>query len=121
MCQNAFTQSLQDSLKYNISRKTSGIKLIFCMLTDTKTVLVLWSSIPKVPKITSLQYLDKKEARDKYNVLNEDDHRNFLKQIPSFLVAISTHGQSTKNNKVAISSKYLKKEGRHEVRFFACR
>ena len=31
-------------------------------------------NIPKVPKITSLQYLDKKEARDKYNILNEDDH-----------------------------------------------
>ena len=48
------------------------------MLTDTKTVLVLWSSIPKVPKITSLQYLDKNEARDKYNILNEDDHRRFF-------------------------------------------
>ena len=38
----------------------------------------------------------------------------FYKLIPSFLVVVARHDQSTQNNKFAISLQYLKKELRNE-------
>ena len=55
--------------------------------------------MPKVPKVTKLQNLGKKEVRHKFNFLHEDKHQSFLKLIPSFLVALVRNAQGTQNNK----------------------
>ena len=34
--------------------------------------------MPKIPKITSLQYLCKKEVRNKVNFLHKDKHQSFI-------------------------------------------
>ena len=70
----------------------------------------------KVPKVTSLQCLDKKEVRDNF-LLYANKHQSFLEADTIVLVAMPMHVQSTQNNKFAISLQYLKKEGRHEVDF----
>ena len=76
----------------------------------------------KVPKITSLQYLSnisKKEVRGKFDFLHEDNRQNIYKLIPSILVAIASHAQSTLNNKFTKYLLYLKNDGRGEVDFWA--
>ena len=70
----------------------------------------------KVPKVLRLQYLGKKEVRDNFFCM-QISIKASLKQISSFLVAMTMDAQSTLNNKFAISLQYLKKEGRHEVDF----
>ena len=37
-----------------------------------------WSSMSKVPKVTKLQNLGKKEVRHKFNFLHEDKNQSFL-------------------------------------------
>ena len=72
----------------------------------------------KVPKITSLQYF-KKEVRQKFDFSHEDKNFKVLfKLIPSFLLVIARHAQSTQNNKFPIPLQYLKKEERHKLDFF---
>ena len=74
--------------------------------------------MPKVPKETSLQNLGKKEVSDKFIFCMKISIKVSLKQILSFLVAITRHAQSTQKQQVfEISLQYFKKEGRHEVDF----
>ena len=70
----------------------------------------------KVPKVTSLQYLEKNKVKDNFFCM-QISIKVSLKQIPSFLVAMAMHVQSTQTNKFVIYLQYLKKEGRHEVDF----
>ena len=70
----------------------------------------------KVPKVTSLQYLGKKEVTDIF-FLHADKHQSFLEVDTIVLMAMAMHAQSTQNNKFAVSLQCLKKEGRHEVDF----
>ena len=46
-----------------------------------------------------------------------DEHQSFLEVDTIVLVAMAMHAQSIQNNKFAISLKYVKKEGMHEVDF----
>ena len=93
------------------------MQLIFCMQISMKACfkLILWfwwrcSSIPKVPKIASLQCLQylKKEVRDEVDFLHADKHQSFLqvdfntlgikdfyKVILSLLMGMIQHSQST--------------------------
>ena len=77
----------------------------------------------------SLQYL-KKEVRDEVDFLHADKHQSFLqvdfntlgikvsgKVMPSLLIGMIKHSQSTQSNKFAISLQYLKKEVRNGVYF----
>ena len=50
-----------------------------------------WPGMPQVHKITSLQYLGKKEMRDKFNFLHEDKHENFLE---ADTIVIGSHSQA---------------------------
>ena len=84
---NKFTISLQYFKKW-------VIQLIFCMQISIKTWFKLipsfWSSscfwwsrcssIPKIPKIASLQFftISQKEARDKVDLLHADNNQSFL-------------------------------------------
>ena len=75
----------------------------------------------KVPKVTSLQYLGRKEVTDIF-CLHADKHQSFLEVDTIVLVAMAMHvpkhpKQKTQNNKFAISLQCLKKEGRPEVDF----
>ena len=73
----------------NISRKKRVMKLIFYMEVSEKLILWFWwgqSSIPKIPKIASLQCHLKKEVRDKVDFLHADKHQSFL------LVDVNTVG-----------------------------
>ena len=74
--------------------------------------------MPNVPKVTSLQNLGNKEITDKFNFLHEDKHQSFLE---ADSIVFGDHSQAcpkyTKKQVFAISSQYLKKEGRHEVDF----
>ena len=77
----------------------------------------------------SLQYIEK-EIRDEVDFLDVDKHQSFLqldfntlgikvsyKDIPSLLMGMIKHCQSTQSNKFAISLQYLKKEVRNGVHF----
>ena len=91
---------LQDFLKWNISRKKLGIKLVFCIWLNVKvfhksTILFWWAGpgMFKVPKATSFQYLSNisRKVRDKFSKV-------FYKLIPSFLLAITRHVQAAQDN-----------------------
>ena len=68
-----------------------------------------YPGMPKVSKITSLQYL--------YNTCQQMNVKSFFKLILSFLVCVARHAQITQNNKFAISLHYLRKERNDEVDF----
>ena len=68
----------------------------------------------------SLQYLQKKKVRNEVDLLDADKHQSFLqvyfntlrikvsyKVIPSLLMSVIMHFQSTQSNKFAISLEYL--------------
>ena len=55
--------------------------------------------MPKVPKVTKLQNLGKKEVRHKFNFLHEGKNQSFLQADTMVLVVIIRHAQSTQNNK----------------------
>ena len=79
----------------------------------------------KVSKTTSLQYLSnisrKRQGIDIIFCL-KIVIKVFYKLIPSLLVTIARHAQSTENKKFAISLQYLKKEGMVEVSYLhACK
>ena len=89
-------------------------KLIFCMLVSIKTYYKLilwfwwrWSNISKVPKIASLQYLEKLIfCIDKHQSGLEVDFNTFStkvsnKVILSLLMSMMKHSQSTQSNKFA--------------------
>ena len=58
-----------------------------------------WPGMPKVPKVTKLQNLGKKEVRHKFNFLHEGKNQSFLQADTMVLVVIIRHAQSTQNNK----------------------
>ena len=118
---------LSDSLKCNMSRKNSGIKLIICVDIKVKVFfemcvffclfvclfvfclfflfffflmdVAIYAQITQNIKcaIHLLHYL-KKKVRDKFDFLHEDIHQSFLhKLIWSFLMLITRYGQSTQN------------------------
>ena len=74
--------------------------------------------MPKVPKVTKLQNLGKKEVRHKSNFLHEDKNQSFLE---ADTIVFGGHSQAypkyPKQQVFAIFLQYLKKEGRHEVDF----
>ena len=74
--------------------------------------------MPKVPKVTKLQNLGKKEVRHKFNFLHEDKNQSFLE---AGTIAFGGHKQAypkyPKQQDVAIFLQYLNKEGRHEDNF----
>ena len=63
------------------------------------------------------QYLQK-NVGDKVDYLPADKHEIFYKLIASLSVGLARHGQSTQNNKFAISLQYLKENMMDEVDFF---
>ena len=82
-------QSTQKSSQYlcNMSRKKLGMKLIFCIQVGIRVFHKLGllflagvASMPKVPKITSLQYLrnDTIDYLDFWNVHRPLSHANYL-------------------------------------------
>ena len=78
--------------------------------------IVLWTDMPKVPKITSLQYfrIILRKTWGKHLLFwTTISFKVFYKLIPAIII----HGQSSQNNKFQISLQCLKKEGRDEVDF----
>ena len=76
-----------------------------------------WPGMPRVPNVTSLQNLGKKEVREKFIFLHEDKHQRFLE---ADIIVFGGHSQACPKylkQVFAISTQYLKKEGRHEVDF----
>ena len=71
----------------------------------------------KVPRVSSLQYLGKKEVTDIF-FLHADEHQSFLEVDTIVLVVMAMHAQSTQSNMFAISLQYLKKVVSEEVDFF---
>ena len=63
--------------------------------------------MPKVPKITSLQYLQKNVGKE-VDFLPADKARLFENVIVSIRVCVARLAQSTQNNTFAISFQYLK-------------
>ena len=56
---------------------------------------------------------------DETDILPADKHESFLQDDRIiFLCFVSRHGQSTQNNKFAISLKYLLENVKNEVNFF---
>ena len=73
--------------------------------------------MPRIPNVTSLQNLGKKEVREKFIFLHEDKHQHFLE---ADTIVFGGHSQASpkyRKQVFAISTQYLKKEGRQEVDF----
>ena len=83
--------------------------------------------MPKLPKITSLQY-PKKKVRDEFDYLHADKHQNFpqidfntlsikvfYKRILSLLMGMIKHSQSTQSNKLSVALQYLKNDVSHKA------
>ena len=73
--------------------------------------------MPKVPKVTKLQNLGKKEVRQKFNFLHEDKNQSYPEEDT---IVFGGHNQACPkcpNQVFTILLQYLKKEGRHEVDF----
>ena len=101
----------------NILEKKLQMKLSFCMQINLKifyklisTLWVLkfpskwyyrcwaWSSILKILKVLSLQYLyniSKKEVSNRVNFLHADRHQSFYKLALLFLMEVTKHVKST--------------------------
>ena len=111
------------------------MKLVFCMQINIKACCKLkvwfwwiWSSIPKVPKIASLQYLYN-NSKKKLKMLSwffacKYQHQKFpektlrasnspIRLILLLLMGMIKYSQITQSNKFAISSQYLKREVRN--------
>ena len=77
--------------------------------------------MPKLPKITSLQYLyniSRKTWRIKLIFCLQLNIKGFFKLILSFLVRVARHAYITQNNKVVFSLQYIKKKVSDEIDFF---
>ena len=73
----------------------------------------VWSSILKILRVTSLQYLyniSKKKFKNGVNFLHADKHQSFYKLALSFLMNLARHVQSTKNRKLVIFLRYIQKK-----------
>ena len=71
--------------------------------------LISLSSIPKVLKVTSFQYL-KKEVRNGVHFLHAVKHQSSYKVTLSFLMEVARHVQSTQNKKLVMFFQYIKKK-----------
>ena len=111
---------LQDSLKCNISRNEGMIKILFDMQVNIKVLYKLiihfecaQSGMPKVSKITSLQYFcnitGKMRRMKLIFCLQIKKKKVFFKLILLFQVCLAGHAQITQNN-FAISLQYIKKD-----------
>ena len=110
---------------YNISKKKLGREFIFSLQMNIKVSYRListlwaskmptrwyyhycwvWSSILKVLKVISLQYLyniSKKEVRKGVHFLHADEHQSFYKLGLLFLMEVARYVQSTQNRKLVI-------------------
>ena len=83
---NSWPVRLQDSLKCNSVNELRN-QVDFWLQINSRVsyksvllLLVVWPGMPKVPKITSLQYF-KKEVKDKYDFLHEDKYQIFYKLV----------------------------------------
>ena len=110
-----------------ISQKGSGSSRWFLDLDNIKDFFKLihcfcwaWPAMPKVPKITSLQYLSNiSRKRPGINLIfcMKIKIKVFYKLISPFLVAIARHAQNTQNNNFGKSLQYFKKEWSDEDDF----
>ena len=118
------TQNRKFAYLCNISRKTWGMKLLFCLQINTKVfykVLVsFWVCVSRLAQSTqnnkfaiSLQYL-KENRKNEVGFLLVDKHQRFL-QIDPITLGVARHTQITQNNKFAFSLQYLKKKVSDEV------
>ena len=76
--------------------------------------------MPKTLKIISLQYLNNiSRKRCGISLISclEIKIKVFYMLVPSFLLSIARHAQSTQNRTLAVSLQDLKKEGRNELDF----
>ena len=110
---------------YNILKKKLGREFIFSSQMNIKVYYMListlwaskmptrryyhycwvWSSILKVLKVISLQYLyniSKKEVRKGVHFLHADEHQSFYKLGLLFLMEVARYVQSTQNRKLVI-------------------
>ena len=104
---NKFAVSLQylkkgvsDEVDFLHADKHESFLQIDAMIFDGE-----WSSIPKVPKTTSLQYIcniSRKTGKMKSIFCLQINIRDFFKLILSFQVCVARHVQITQNNKFAI-------------------
>ena len=123
----------------NILRKKRVMKLIFWIQISMKACckIILWfwfgySSIPKFPKIASLQclYNISKKKLDEVYFLHVDKYQSLLqvdfntldikvsnKAIRSLLMDMIKHSQSTRSNKFAISLQDVEKDVRNGANF----
>ena len=79
-------QSTQNKLAYlcNISRKTCGMKLFFCLQVNTKVFYKVLAQSTKINKFAiSLQYL-KENRKNEVNFLLADKLKDFFRLIISF-------------------------------------
>ena len=67
--------------------------------------------MPKVPKVTSLQILGKKEVRDQFIFLHEDKHQSFLEADTIVFGGHSQHAQSTQNKSLQYLRNISRKKG----------
>ena len=103
----------------NVLRRKCG-EVDFCMQISRKACykFILWfwwpcSSIPKVPKIASWQFLyniSKEKVRDEVDFLHRDKHQSFNKLALSFLMEVAKLVQSTQNRNSVIFWKYTQKK-----------
>ena len=132
VCGTRDAQSTQNKFAYlcNISRKAQGKKLIFCLKISTKAFYKLVVSLcvyvarhaqnTQNIQSASLPYLcniSRKTLRMKLIFCLQINVKCFFKVILSFQVCLGRHAQIIKNNKLAISLQYFKKEVSDEVDF----
>ena len=81
---------------------TLGIKVSYKVILS---LLIGISSILKVLKVTSLQYLfniSKKKFRNGVHFLHADKHQSFYKLALSFLMEVARRVQSTQNSELVV-------------------
>ena len=114
-------QRTQNKFAYlcNISIKTWGMKLIFCLLINTKVfnklIVSLWVCVARQTQSTksnhftiSLQYL-KENMKDEVDFLPADKRWRLFQIDTSFQVCVARHAQNTWNNKLAQWIFYMQK------------
>ena len=113
---------LQDSLKYNISRKNWVIKLICGLHINIRVSYKLLLSL-LVDVTRQTQNIQNNTFAKSCNISRKrwGIIRIFYKLIVSLLLVIARHTQSTQNGKFVISLQYLKKRRKGWNWFFACK
>ena len=119
---------LQDSFKCEISRKKMRVQVDFWFpqfpTSGCYHFWLVWWGIPKVPKITSLQYpcnISRKSWGINMIFCIKIRIKVFYKLIVSSLLFRAIHAQSTQKIKFVIFLQYLKKKRKGWSWFFVCR